>query len=496
MTRATGKYRFHFKNVRLKDPAIQRFGEWSVANRNFYEHFRRWLKGNSYSRSALSIYGSATRTAIGYLRKEYWQIDPEADIARVIAHLNERPLSPNTRADYRKGLLKFADFVRLKLGHPHRPRELRWAEHIGSLSASLQQDIRDFIQFLQHTWKEEQRFERSGDKLWSLSRPLRWMHERFRLNEISDLTPQLWYAWLDHRLANGISPNTLNAELSAMKSFVYFLQERDRPVCERFLLLERLEAGNRLPKDVPIDQLRLLQKAIHAQVANGNRGQRRMGRMDLAWFLLMLHSGLRTGEIRNLKLRDIEWAERRLRIEQSKGLKDRLVPLSEAAIQALRAYLEVRGLAEALPENVFIFRHARLTRTYCFQRLRTYGARCGVPQVAPHRLRHSCATLLLNSGAPVLAVQAILGHKQIDTTLGYARLYDGTVAADYYAAMNRVERQLALPEDCLKEPPSVGHLLALVDALHRGTLSPAQSEIVRSLREGLSLMAEKEMAVM
>jgi len=47
--------------------------------------------------------------------------------------------------------------------------------------------------------------------------------------------------------------------------------------------------------------------------------------------------------------------------------------------------------------------------------------------VTPHMLRHSCATLLLNAGAPILTVQAILGHKHINTTLGYARLYDGTV---------------------------------------------------------------------
>jgi integrase len=256
--------------------------------------------------------------------------------------------------------------------------------------------------------------------------------------------------------------------------------------------VDPLEEGDRLPKDVPIEQLRLLQKGIQTQVLIGNAGEKRMGRMDLAWFLLMLHSGLRRCEVRSLKLSDIEWGEKRVRIEQSKGLKDRLVPMSEAAVQALKSYLEVRGPAEALPEHVFIFRHAPLTRSYCFQRLATYSRRSGVGRVAPHRLRHSCATLLLNSGAPVLAVQVILGHKQIDTTLDYARLYDGTVAADYYSAMNRVERQLALPEDRMKEPPSVGQLLALVDALHRGTLNHEQAEIVRALRDGLSLMAERD----
>lgn len=75
-------------------------------------------------------------------------------------------------------------------------------------------------------------------------------------------------------------------------------------------------------------------------------------------------------------------------------------------------------------------------------------------------------------------------HKQIDTTLGYARLYDGTLAADYYSAMNKVEWQLALPEACVKEPPMIGELIALTDALRNGSLNPAQTEIVRALREG------------
>lgn len=92
----------------------------------------------------------------------------------------------------------------------------------------------------------------------------------------------------------------------------------------------------------------------------------------------------------------------------------------------------------------------------------------------------------------MLTVQSILGHKHIDTTLGYARLYDGTVAADYYQAMNTVERQLLLPKDDTAEPPSVGQMIALVDALRGGMLNPAQTEIAWTLREGLALMEENK----
>lgn len=56
----------------------------------------------------------------------------------------------------------------------------------------------------------------------------------------------------------------------------------------------------------------------------------------------------------------------------------------------------------------------------------------------------------------MVSVQAILGHKWIDMTLGYARLYDGTLAVDYYQAMNEVERQLELVERPRQDAPSLG----------------------------------------
>jgi integrase len=97
--------------------------------------------------------------------------------------------------------------------------------------------------------------------------------------------------------------------------------------------------------------------------------------MHCAWFQLMLHGGLRTCEIRRLKLTDVDWENRRLRIEQSKGLKDRVVYLSQVACDALQAYLAQRGPAFALSEPVFIYRHQALSYCYCQIRLRTYGRR-------------------------------------------------------------------------------------------------------------------------
>ena len=67
-------------------------------------------------------------------------------------------------------------------------------------------------------------------------------------------------------------------------------------------------------------------------------------------------------------------------------------------------------------------------------------------KVYAHRLRHTAATQLLNAGCPVTSIQKFLGHKKLNTTIIYARAHDQTVEQDYYAAIQRVELRLALPE--------------------------------------------------
>jgi len=98
----------------------------------------------------------------------------------------------------------------------------------------------------------------------------------------------------------------------------------------------------------------------------------------------------------------------------------------------------------------------------------------------------------LNAGAPVLSVQSLLGHEKLDTTLGYARLYDGMIAADYYRAMRQVERLFHLSETRQMPFYTPAELVALVDSLGSGTLNEHQRETVQTLREGILSLASKE----
>ncbi len=493
MTLTTGQRRPHFKNVLPKDPAVKPFGEWPDANRRFYADFRAWLRECGYGPSSVNTYGVAARMALGWLQRPYGQIDPDADLARVRTYLAARFATTGTASDYAPGLLKLAQYLRLRCHKPVPPKGANWALYLRELPSWLADDVRAYVLYRARKVPADRQVQACTDHLRRLTVSLRWIQSRSPLNELADIRPEQWLAYLDNRLAEAITPTTLNHELQELQDWLRFWQEQGQPICARLLLVEKLREADGLPKDVPVAQLRELLAEIERATKDERAHHRRTALMDHAWFLLMLHSGLRTLEVRRLKPGDIDWHRRLVRIEQSKGLRDRIVPLSRPTLAALRGYLAVRGPAEALPEQVFTYRHRPLANYYCYHRLHTYGKRCGVC-IHPHQLRHSCATLLLNAGTPILAVQAILGHTHIETTLEYARLYDGTIAADYYQAMAQVEGRFALPEDQLAEPPSYGQLLALLDGLRRGTLSRPQAETVQTLRAGLAALAEREIA--
>ena len=495
MTAQTRKRRF--APVRFKGPIVKSYWDWFPANRGFYDHFRRWLREGGYGESALCLYSVAARLALGYLDRPYWEIDLHADpstgsgrdLDRVREYIAAHYESAGTRSSYLKGIAKLEEYLRQRCHRAKPEKQVNWAYFLDPLPGWLAQDVRAYVAHRSRAWLPEERYRATCTTLSHLTLFLRWAAENTPLTHIADLTPALWFEYLDERLQAGRAPATVNGELSQLQHLLRFLAEQGRPVCRRTLRVRPLKEGPHLPKDVPLDQPRRLLDQIEIDAASHHAGIHRMGVMDRAWFLAMLHSGLRVGEVRRMRFSHLDLEARRVRIEQSKGLKDRIVCLSEATVNGLRSYLGVRGPAPS--DHVFTFRHQPLSGSYCYQRLRTYGERCGV-RVTPHRLRHSCATLLLNAGAPILTVQAILGHKQIDTTLSYARLYDGTVAADYYRAMSEIEARMALTESTEDPPPTGGQLLALVDALRAGTLTEAQRETVRVLRAGILALVERE----
>jgi integrase/recombinase XerD len=486
---------FHFKNRIPADPAVKRMGDWPECNREFYQQFYFWLGAGGYQRRTQTGYGVAARIALGLLDKPYWQID-EADLARVREHLKARTTNVHVRGVYRNGLDKFEQYLRQRRGEPapasarRQVLQINWAYYVKSLPDWLADDVRLYLAHCRKNWMPSEQHQRSQETLSKLTTVLRWMVTHSTLMAIGDITPNLWEDHLAARLAAEIGTVTLNSDLHALQSFLRFLAEAGRPVCGRMLRLKLLPKAYPIPRDVPPEQLRRLLQEVERTTQSAQPTPRSLALMDRAWILLMLHSGLRTGEVRRLRLSDMDWERRWLRIEQSKGLKDRLVPLSPTALDALRAYLAEHRRKETGSDFVFVHWHKALNAQYCQSRLKWYGGRCGV-KVSPHQLRHSAATLLLNAGAPVATVKLILGHQKIDTTLGYAHLYDGSVAADYYRAMAQVEQHLKLSGSAAGSPPSHGELMALVDSLRASMVTEAQVETLHALRFGILALAEQ-----
>jgi len=126
-------------------------------------------------------------------------------------------------------------------------------------------------------------------------------------------------------------------------------------------------------------------------------------------------------------------------------------------------------------------RNQPISKDLLHGRLKAVGERVGVTAHA-HRLRHTCATQLLNAGCRVTSIQKILGHKRLNTTMIYARAYDETVEKDYFRAMSSVEKRLELLDEAeeKEEPVSEGErgqILALTEKLAEPELS-AEARLV------------------
>jgi integrase/recombinase XerC len=155
---------------------------------------------------------------------------------------------------------------------------------------------------------------------------------------------------------------------------------------------------------------------------------------DRAVVFLMLHAGLRVGELVALEVGDIELGERRgeVRVRHGKGGKERTVPLNAEARRALRDWLEVRPKAES--PYLFVGKGGeRLRDSGVQRRVAEIGRRAGV-ELTPHVLRHTFARMLVEAGVGLERVAALLGHESLDTT----KVYLTPSMADLQEAVERV----------------------------------------------------------
>ena len=216
----------------------------------------------------------------------------------------------------------------------------------------------------------------------------------------------------------GIGPRSQCRILSGVRSFYRFLLldgYRDDDPTE---LLESPQLGEHLPEVLSTAEIDRMEAAIDLTKWEGHRNR--------AIIEVLFSCGLRVSELVGLRLSNLYLEERFLRV-LGKGRKERLVPISPRAVSELGFWFDDRCHMNIKPgEEDYVFlnrRGSHLTRTMILIMVKRTAEAAGIEKtISPHTLRHSFATALLEGGADLRAIQAMLGHESIGTTEIYTHI--------------------------------------------------------------------------
>mgnify|MGYP003296082078 CR=1 FL=1 len=239
----------------------------------------------------------------------------------------------------------------------------------------------------------------------------------------------------------GVGPRSVARILSGVRSFYRFLTLEKEVETDPTELLESPKLGKHLPEVLSLPEIDAIEAAIDLSKPEGVR--------DLAIVEVLFSCGLRISELCSLRLSELYLEEGYIRVH-GKGRKERLVPIGDSAIDRLRQWFVVRQGCKVKPgEEDFVFvslrRGKRLSRISLFVYIKEYAAKAGIRKnISPHTFRHSFATQLLEGGANLRAIQAMLGHEDIGTTEIYMHVDWSTIHAT--SKTDKQEAQGALPE--------------------------------------------------
>ena len=221
----------------------------------------------------------------------------------------------------------------------------------------------------------------------------------------------------------GIGPRSLARILSGVRQFYRFLVVDGYLEVDPTELLESPKQPDHLPEVLSTAEVDLLEQAIDLTKWEGHRNR--------AIIEVLFSCGLRVSELTNLKLSNLYVDEQYIRV-MGKGAKERLVPISPRALDELNYWFADRNEMKIKPgEEDYVFLNRRghhLTRTMILIMIKRYALEAGIKKtISPHTLRHSFATSLLEGGADLRAIQAMLGHESIGTTEIYTHIDTSTL---------------------------------------------------------------------
>jgi integrase/recombinase XerC len=244
-----------------------------------------------------------------------------------------------------------------------------------------------------------------------------------------DVDRKVLRAYIADLAADGRARATIARKAATLRRYFAWLTRTAQLTVDPAVSLSVGKGGSRLPRILQQDELNRLLDEPSAAALHDVPGEVR--RRDDAVLELLYGSGLRVSELCALDVDDLELDRQRARVV-GKGNKERFIPLSAPAVDALRAWLggprdELRPPG-ASDQAVFYNRRGRRLTTRDVRRL--LDARAVAP-THPHALRHTFATHLLDGGADLRAVQELLGHADLSTTQRYTHVSRERLRAVY-----------------------------------------------------------------
>ena len=229
----------------------------------------------------------------------------------------------------------------------------------------------------------------------------------------------LLHQYTEALYATDAAASSIARMLCGVRSFFRFLQLDGMIEQDPSELLESPRLPRHLPTVLTVEEIDRIKAAINLEKPEGQR--------DHCIIEVLYSCGLRVSEVCSLRLSDLFLTEGFIRVI-GKGNKQRIVPISPAAIREIGWWLDIRRTVDVIPEDedilfVSLTRRKHLTRMAVFRNIRLYAERAEISkEVSPHTFRHSFATHLLEGGASLRAIQMMLGHEKISTTEIYTHL--------------------------------------------------------------------------
>jgi len=317
---------------------------------------------------------------------------------------------------------------------PPLPDLQTWAPE---LPPALRQVTLDLVQRRLPGWKAQRRRQHTQRLLSALAGFWRWQLNQRPITTATELTLADLTAYQQARTQAGIAPTTINRILDFVMAILHYLEEQQLPVHPAVFRLKPLARPRSIPRHLSEADAATLEGFV-AQRLNSSDP---LIRLENACFFLLAHTGLRASECLDLQLQDLDLPAGRLTVRLGKGQRDRVVYLSETLQLALSLYLAHNPVQ--LTFSLWLRPDGRpLTSTWLYRCIVALGLAAGQIKVSPHRLRHTLATRLLNTGMDITRIQKLLGHDHLNTTMIYARVLDRTLQSDYQQAMAKIEAQL------------------------------------------------------